>query len=73
MRELEPESVTRAQFALGCLEAKLDAIRSEVLDGRGVVILSGIPVERYSARDMQHVVWGLGLYLGVAVFAESAR
>ena len=67
VRDKEPETVERDDFALGSMNQRLHQLREEVLYGRGIVVLRGLPVDRYDVRDMQHIVWGLGLYLGAAV------
>lgn len=67
VRGRRPESVTQAEFPLPSMADALASIRAEVLDGRGIVILQGFPVERYTARESELAFWGLGTHLGHAV------
>lgn len=59
--------ITRDDFPLKGFAAALADIRREVEDGRGFVLLRGIPIDRYSKEDAQLLYWGLGTYLGEAV------
>lgn len=43
----------------------LRAIIQDVLDGRGISVLRGFPVNRFSDDDMRLMYWGLGLRMGV--------
>ena len=39
--------------------------------GRGVVLLRGLPVERYSEDDLRRLYWGLGTHLGTARYQNA--
>lgn len=55
--------VSRGEFPLPTLGPVLDAIRQEVLRGRGFVLLRGFPVDR--GREVAAVAyWGVGQYFG---------
>src|SRR5262249_9382772 len=43
-------SLSRDDFALPCLERRLSHFLRDVLDGRGFVLLRGLPVERWGRR-----------------------
>ena len=43
--------MTRADFDLPTLGAKLTALRQELLTGRGFLLLRGLPVAKYSERE----------------------
>ncbi|MFT5173175.1 MAG: hypothetical protein ACI8W7_001346 [Gammaproteobacteria bacterium] len=60
-------TITRDDFPLRALRAKLEAIREQVLNGRGFVLLRGLPVDRYSIRHSALAYWGIGMHLGHAV------
>ena len=66
------EALTRGDFPLGPLartaERWLDALES----GAGVVLVRGVPVERYGERDATLAYWGLGLHLGSAISQNAA-
>ncbi len=57
-------TLTAAQFPLPTLEPKLEAIRKELIHGRGFVLLRGLPVSRYSEREAGTIFYGLGCHLG---------
>ena len=67
VRGKQPELVEKGEFHLGSMTERVETLRHEILHGRGIAVLRGLPVRRYSPAEMQHIVWGLGLHLGVAV------
>jgi hypothetical protein len=57
--------LTRADFPLGHrLETDLAGWRRELSEGRGFVLLSGLPVERWGEEKASRFFWGFGLALG---------
>ncbi|MDH5535182.1 MAG: TauD/TfdA family dioxygenase [Betaproteobacteria bacterium] len=52
------------QFPLPRLAAALDRILDEVENGRGLVLVRGIPRERYTDEECELIYWGLGVHLG---------
>jgi hypothetical protein len=42
------------------------------MDGRGFVVLRGIPVDRYDVADVERIYWGVGSHFG-AGHSQSAR
>lgn len=62
------EDVGREEFPLTVLRARLEAVLREVYDGRGFVVVRGIPVDRYSPDDVGLIFWGLGRYLGSPLY-----
>ena len=63
-RGLDWQAMTRDDFAIPRLAASLAEVSRELEDGRGLVLLRGIPVERYGEDELRIVYWGLGLHLG---------
>ena len=59
--------IRRDDFHLPALGPVLDAIREELVRGRGFVLIRGLPVERYSVRRRAIAYWGIGAWLGRAV------
>ncbi len=57
-------AVGRADFDHPALNADLAAIRAEVRNGRGIVFLRGLPVDRYSVAEMETMFWGIGTHFG---------
>ena len=55
---------TRADFPLPGLAPTLKRIRQEVLHGRGIVLLRGLPVDRLSREMTVWMYWALGRHWG---------
>ena len=61
----EIAGMTAADFPLPGLGPKLKArLREDVLDGRGFLLVRGLPVERWEMRASAAAFFGLGLHLG---------
>jgi alpha-ketoglutarate-dependent taurine dioxygenase len=56
--------ITREDFPLPTLGAKLRRFEDELIDGRGFQLISGLPVERYGDADACAMYWGIGMHLG---------
>jgi hypothetical protein len=56
--------VDRDHFPLTVMRARLQAVLDELYDGRGFVVLRGLPVGRYGDEDVGLIFWGMGRYLG---------
>jgi hypothetical protein len=63
-RGLPLEAMGREDFPLPALEESIAGWRREVRDGRGFVLLRGLPVGDWGDEDASLVFWGLGLHLG---------
>ena len=59
--------ITRSNFNLPTLGPVLNDTREELLEGRGFVLLRGIPVERYSIEESAMIYYGIGAHLGYGV------
>ncbi|MBI4207777.1 MAG: TauD/TfdA family dioxygenase [Betaproteobacteria bacterium] len=59
-------------FPLPRLAAVLDNILEEIENGRGFVLLRGIPRSRYTDEECEILYWGLGVHLGNPV-SQNAR
>jgi hypothetical protein len=59
-------ALTRADFPFPTLGPKLEELRGEVLDGRGFVLLRGLPVEGRPVEDSAAAYWGIGTHFGNA-------
>ena len=60
--------IGRAEFPLTVMRARLDAALADMYDGRGFVVLRGLPVRRWSDDDTGLVFWGFGRYLGSPLY-----
>ena len=61
------ESITRDVFDLSGIENDVQAWREEVMNGSGLLILSGFPVESYSKDELGIIHFGLGTHFGTAM------
>lgn len=66
-RGLRLHEVRRADFPLPGLAERLARIAREVEEGRGFVLLRGLPVGKFPEDETRFVVWGVGAHLGVPV------
>jgi TfdA family taurine catabolism dioxygenase TauD len=66
-KRMTMEQIRHSDFALPSLAPKLAGQLEEVNNGRGFVVLRGLPVERYADSDTERILWGIGTHLGVAV------
>jgi len=60
--------IEREHFPLSTLPRRLARVFDEIYDGRGFVVVRGLPVTRYSAEDVGLIFWGLGRYLGAPLY-----
>ncbi len=56
--------LTRADFSVPTLGPVLDRLRGEVLNGRGFVLLRGLPVAGRPIADSAAAYWGIGMHFG---------
>ena len=64
--------ISPASFPLPSLGPVLRAVLAELLEGRGFVMLRGLPVRRYSREEQAIAYMGVGSYLGRAR-SQNAR
>jgi hypothetical protein len=65
-RGLDLASIRRGDFPLPTLGPVLERLRAEVLDGRGFVLLRGMPVEDRPIEHSAAAYWGVGTWFGSA-------
>ena len=56
-----------ADFSIPGLRPELESISNELENGRGFVLLRGLPVDRYTEDEIRILLYGLGLNLGMPV------
>ena len=56
--------ITRDLFPLPTLGPELARVTHELIDGRGMVLIRRLPIERYSKDRASAIYWGIGTYLG---------
>ena len=64
--------LTKADFPLGGFAEDMARLAHELEHERGVVLLRGLPVERYSPDQLKAIHFGLARHLGTPVY-QSAR
>lgn len=58
--------LTASDFPLPTLAPQLQKLRQELIRGRGFSLLRGLPVRRYSERELVTIFFGIGTHLGHA-------
>jgi hypothetical protein len=71
-RGIDIAEIRRADFPLPTLGPKIEALRRELLEGCGFVLIRGLPVEGRPIADSAAAYWGVGTYLGNAR-SQNAR
>ncbi|MBM3347901.1 MAG: TauD/TfdA family dioxygenase [Betaproteobacteria bacterium] len=54
----------KADFPLPVMARRLASIARELEEGRGFVLLRGLPVRRYTLEEIKIIYWGIGCHLG---------
>src|SRR4029450_4668687 len=62
------EAIQRERCPRTVMRAKLEQAVTEMYDGRGFVVLRGLPVRRYSDDDGGLIFWGFGRYMGAPLY-----
>lgn len=65
------DKLTKERFPLEVVDKLVPEIQERLENGRGLVVLRGLPAEKYSRDELRLMYWGLGLYLGAAVSQSS--
>ncbi len=63
-RHLAPDAVTRADFDHPLVNDLMTAMRFELMQAKGAVILTGLDMTGVSVEDYSRIYWGLGTHLG---------
>jgi Taurine catabolism dioxygenase TauD, TfdA family len=63
-KSTDPLELTKEDFPLGPLAAKLDAVVDVLLNGRGFMRISALDAGAYTDEDLTLLYWGIGLHLG---------
>ncbi|MCU0669340.1 MAG: TauD/TfdA family dioxygenase [Myxococcota bacterium] len=72
-RGLGLAAVGRAEFPLPALAERIASWSRELADGRGFLLVRGLPVERWGDDDSALVYWGIGQHLGEPGAQSTAR
>lgn len=64
--------VTQSSVPLPALSIRLAALQRDVVDGRGFVLIKGLPLERYNPLEAATLYWIIGQHFGVPVSQNAA-
>ncbi|MEM7724287.1 MAG: TauD/TfdA family dioxygenase [Pseudomonadota bacterium] len=64
--------ITADAFPLPTLAAEVHALRAKLIDGVGVEVLRGLPMDRYDQRTAAAIFCGIGTHLGSARSQNAA-
>ena len=70
-RRLSWREITRDDFPLPALSRTLAEVRDALEHGPGLVLLRGLPVDRYREDELRQLFWGLGTHLGTARYQNA--
>jgi hypothetical protein len=63
--------IGRAKFPLPHLGPVLESVVTELVDGRGFVLLRGVPIEGLDERQIELMYWGIGQHVGVPIHQQG--
>lgn len=69
---LRPQEVTRADFDHPVVNRLLASVREEIMNGRGLLIITGITPQRYDEEQFERIYWGFGTHLGNAAVQSAS-
>lgn len=64
--------VTREDFPLPTLSPVIQGWVHDLEDGRGFLLVKGLPIDRYSESDASTIYWGIGQHMGLPVSQNAA-
>jgi hypothetical protein len=70
-RGLAWRDIRKKDFPLPGVSAELAQVNRDLEWGRGLVLLRGLPVERYTDEELRLIWWGIGTHLGAAVYQNA--
>jgi hypothetical protein len=70
-RDIDWPDLSAADFPLGEFADDMSRLADELENGRGVVLLRGLPVERYTAEQLKAIHFGLACHLGTPVYQST--
>jgi hypothetical protein len=70
-RGLEATDIGRDDFPLERLGPVIGGWAEEINNGRGFLLVRGLPKDRFSDEEVRAIFWGMGLYFGSPVSQNS--
>lgn len=69
IRELGKDitTLTAADFEIPSFTADAARLREELEQGRGFVVIKGLPVEQYTDDEARMIYWGVGAFFGATI------
>lgn len=67
------QDLHKDDFPLPALARQMAAVADELETGRGVVKLTGFPVDRFDEQDLRTLYYGLGSHIGTPVSQNGGR
>ena len=61
---IDIRNINQNKFHLPTLGSKLNEIQNELMDGRGLVLIQGLPIKEFSRTQFAIAFWGISSYLG---------
>ncbi len=65
------ENIGKQDFPLDALSSTLDRVKHDVDNDRGVFLLRGVPVEKYSIEEIELLYAGIAAHLGRRIVQDS--
>jgi Taurine catabolism dioxygenase TauD, TfdA family len=65
--DLDLAELTPDRFPLPTVATLVAAIQQQLVDGKGVMVCSGFPIERYQLAELRAIWWGLSQHIGTPV------
>jgi hypothetical protein len=65
--DIEVVEVAKDDFELPTLGPVLEDVVDELMDGRGFVLVRGVPVESLTERQAELMSWMIGLHIGIPI------
>lgn len=66
-RGLKLGEICKTDFALPSIARELSGLLREIENGRGFVLIRGVPVDRFAPDELEKVFWGIGTHFGTAL------
>jgi hypothetical protein len=71
-RGLGVHDIGKADFPLPSIASELNNLLQEIENGRGFVLIRGVPVVRYTLDEVEKIFWGIGTHFGTALSQNSS-
>jgi len=68
----EVPALAREDFPAPSFAADADILRTEIVSGRGFVLITGFPIDSYTEREAVLIYWGIATWLGLPI-PQNAR